>query len=412
LNVSAPVKLAKKGLATFQENVKAAGLDPSAKLQRIYELRMRVVSYVVPFLSLPVGTGRETALGVFIKMNTSASPLRDYDIVVAQLEEAIGESLHDKVSELKEFEPGLAAYGDVEDNVLAIAALLAGKPPLKKTYLEKDFGEQLAKVWPRLRTGVKRGVEFLRDEGIFGEKTLPTEIAFYLVCALWADVPEHGFDDEGNARSTIRKALWRACFTDRYLKTATTRAYADFKQLSLVIAKKPEAGLPELFDDAIYRLPEVGELMSAGWPTKKDRLSKALLALTLRAGGYDFADGAKASAANVDKREYHHVFPVASFKDDTPDGQIYRALNCALITWRTNRKLSANTPLKYIEARTNATNLGESEMRDRLASHLIAYKDMKGNYDDFLAERAKYALDHISTLCEGRRPNLELIKHE
>lgn len=407
-----PGQAGEKRLTDFQARVREGGADPSAFLGRIYELRMRVSSYVVPFLSLPVGTGRETALDVFIKMNTSASPLSDYDIVVAQLEEATGESLHDKVRELKEFEPGLAAYGDAEDNVLAIAALLVGKPPLKKTYLEKEFGEQLASVWPRLRTGVKRGVEFLRDEGIFGEKTLPTEIAFYLVCALWADVPVHGYDDEGNARSIIRKALWRACFTNRYLKTATTRAYADFKQLSLMVMGKTGDASPELFDEATYPLPEAGELTTAGWPTKKDRLPKALLALTLRAGGYDFADGAKANANNVGQREYHHVFPVASFPDGTPDSTIYRALNCALITWRTNRKLSANTPLKYIEERTKASNLGVSEMRDRLASHLIAYKDMLGSYDDFLNERAKYALDHIAALCEGRRPSLEKIKHD
>ena len=256
-------------LEEFLKSVRAAGIDPADKLPRIYELRQRVAGYSIPFLSLPVGTGRETALDVFIKMNTSASPLRDFDIVVAQLEESSGESLHDKVEELKEFAAGVAEYGSVEDNILSIAALLAGRAPLKKTYLEPDFGELLAHVWPRLRLGVKRGIEFLREEGVFSEKVLATEVAFYLVCALWADVPEHGFDAEGNARALIRKTLWRAGFTDRYGKTSATRAFADYKSLSTQIADPRSQIDCELFDDRLYPLPHDEELLSAGWPGRR-----------------------------------------------------------------------------------------------------------------------------------------------
>jgi hypothetical protein len=259
-------------------------------------------------------------------------------------------------------------------------------------------------VWPRLQYGFRRGLEFLRQEGIFGEKLLPSEVAVYLTCALWADVPEHGFDQEGNARATIRKALWRACCTNRYGKTATTRAFADYKTLAAMIAGQ-QSTTPELFDDATYPAPDESELMSAAWPGRKDRLPRAMLAVSLRHGAHDFADGAPATPENIKKREYHHIFPVAGFPDGTPESDINRALNCALITWRTNRKLSASTPAAYIKARTEATTLGEDAIRRRLTTHVVSYDAMvTGDYQGFLEARAKALRAAIQQLCDGAEP--------
>ena len=402
-----PGRSGEGALKNWLAAVKSAGSDPDPSLGRIYDLRQRILGYTVPFLSLPVGTGRETALDVFIKMNTSASPLTDYDIVVAQLEESAGESLHDKVQELLEFEPAVSAYGKVEDNILSVAALLSGKAPLKKTYLEKDFGANVAAVWPRLKKGFKQGISFLRSEGMFGEKTMPSDVVVYLVCALWADVPEHGFDAEGNARSLIRKALWRACFTDRYGKTSATRAFADYKTLHAQITRPGDTTACELFDVQSYPLPEAGELMAAGWPTRKDRLPRALLASSLRAGGLDFADGASAHPDNLSRREYHHIYPVSVLQGERGDTYVNRALNCALVTWRTNRKIAANSPKEYIEDRAAAANLGEDEVRHRLASHLIPYDQLiGGDYEAFLGARAELMLGHIRALCDGRRPSM------
>jgi hypothetical protein len=393
-------------MEAWLETVEAAGHKTNAVLKRIYELRQRVAGYHVPFLSLGAGTGRETALDVFIKMNTSASPLKDYDIVVAQLEEATGESLHDMMQELLEFEPAAKKYGKVEDIVLSVAALLIGKAPLKKTYLEKDFGAGLAEVWPEVKQGFKKGLAFLRNEAIFNEKSLPTDVAVYLICALWARVPEHGFDAEGNARSLLRKALWRACFTDRYGKTSATRAFADYKSLSKMISNADDEEVRcDLFNEELYPLPEIGELVMAGWPGRKDRLPRALLACSLRAGGYDFADGAPIHPDNIERREYHHLYPVGVLGGDRADEKVNRALNCALITWTTNRKVGAKTPKEYIEKRAQAASLGEAEVRQRLESHRVPYDALvAGDYFEFLQSRAELIHKDILSLCEGSIP--------
>ena len=373
--------------------------------RRIEVLRQRVAKYDIPFLSLDVKTGRETALDVFIKMNTSASPLKDFDIVVAQLENAIGESLHDMVDDLIDGVPAASDYGKVEDIILSVAALLMERPPIKKTYLDTSFGEDFANIWERLKHGFKHGIAFLRSEAILNEKCLPSDVAVYLTCALWADVPEHAFDAGGNARSLIRKALWRTSYTSRYGKTSATRSFADYKVLKRMIAGE-DTDPCELFDEQFYPLPDVEQLMLAGWPGRKDRLPRAILATGLRRGGLDFADGAPITADNIRSREYHHLYPVSVLGGDRDDDRVNRALNCALITWTTNRRVGAKTPEEYIGARAEAASLGEAIVRQRLETHGVPYDALiAGDYDAFLIKRAALIAEDMKVLCEGGVPS-------
>lgn len=370
--------------------------------RKIARLRQRVAGYQIPFLALPTSTAQETALDVFIKMNTSATPLKDFDIVVAQLEGAVGDSLHEMIEQLHDAVPAARSYGKTEDLALSVGALLLGKPPLKKSYLEKSFGQGLASVWESVCLGIERGLGFLRDEAIFMDRLVPTDVAVYLTCALWAGVPVHGYDAEGRARSLIRKALWRASFTDRYLKTAATRAFSDYRRIAALISHPHAEEQPELFDEEMNPLPTPEELVRAGWPTQRDRLSRAILAVSLHGGGYDFADGAKATPESIGKREYHHLFPVSVLGADRSDAHVNRALNCALITWRTNRKIAANTPAEYLAARAKDAHLGESEVIYRLESHLIPYEALKaGDYDAFLSARAERVHAAMQKLCQG-----------
>ncbi|WP_294223949.1 DUF262 domain-containing protein [uncultured Shimia sp.] len=393
-----------KGELQMDEWTETAETDKATD-KAIMRLRQRLASYPIPFLSLPVTTEQETALDVFIKMNTSASPLKDFDIVVAQLEGAVGDSLHDMIADLIEKVPAAADYGKVEDVALAIGALLNGKPPLKRTYLDPAFGSELANVWDQIIVGLKRGVSFLRDEAIFNERLLPTEVIVYLTSALWAHVPVDGADQEGRARTLIRKAIWRASFTDRYLKTATTRAFADYKAIQRMIVNPDSGATPDLFDEVQNPLPAAVELIRGGWPSRKDRLGRAIVAVSLYGGGYDFADGAKATADNVRFREYHHVYPRSLLQDQFPDHEVNSALNCALISWKTNRKIAAKTPKQYLEERGRDANATEEQVRQRLESHRVPYDDLEnGDFKMFVETRANLIHLSMQKLCEGSVP--------
>ncbi len=370
-------------------------------------LRGKFLSFNLPFMSLPVTTTKQTALDVFIKMNTSATPLSIYDIVVAQVEAGMGTSLHDLVTDIRTVCPSISAYYSPEDLALYGSALLQGRAPSNATYMAKDFGLKLLENWDALLRGARRTVDFLEQERIFDAARLPTDIVIPVLVALWGLAPED-LDAAGRARTVLRKYMWRAFFSNRYENSTSSRALVDFAELRPLVtgAGKSE---PTIFDEGLHPLPEIQELMDSGWPVRKDRVSRAILALALRNGGVDLADGGAATRANLQQREYHHLFPVAHLVSKKLDGvrvyrddQIYRSLNCALVTWRTNRNISAKEPERYLAERRDGTDLGEAEVRARLGTHLIPFDEMiADDYPGFLEARAKLVHAQMRKLCAG-----------
>lgn len=388
----------------------AADVDTDQLLEIIEQgnrLRQKFQAFNIPFLSLPSSTPKETALNVFIQMNTSATQLSTYDIVVAQVEAGTEKSLHELVSDLKADVPYLEELIDPSDLTLSVSALLQDKAPIKTTFLSKGFSNGLIDNWDIARRGIRRAVQFLEDEKISDSKRLPTDVVVAPLAALWGLAPD-GLDAEGQARTLLRKYLWRACFTERYERTSATRALVDFRDMKSIMEGR--SANATIFNETDYPLPSRDQIVGAGWPVKKDRLPRVVLALSLRAGGYDLADGSLVTRDNLKKREYHHLFPVARLKAENKDDRdIFRALNCALVTWKTNRNISDKTPEKYLAERLEGSSLGEEEVRSRLASHLVPYDEMKtGNYDTFLLHRADAMFDlYAKTL--HRRDGLNII---
>jgi hypothetical protein len=364
-------------------------------------VRQKFAGFNLPFLSLPVTTKKQTALDVFIKMNTSAAPLSTYDIVVAQVEAGMGKSLHDLVADTRTVCPAITAYYAPEELALYGSALLQGRAPTNATYLAKDFGPQLLANWEMFLTGVTRAVDFLEQERVFDSARLPTDVVLPVLVALWAIAP-NGLDAEGHARTILRKYLWRAFFSNRYEKSTNSRALTDSNELTPLVTGK-DGATPAIFDDTQHPLPHQEEIIASGWPVRRDRLARAILAIALKQGGLDLADGSTATRANLAKREYHHLFPVAHLaRLGVPDEEAYLSLNCALVTWKTNRNISDKEPEHYLAERRDGNDLGDAEVKARLASHLIPYDEMvAGDYKAFLKTRASMVHGAMTKLCTG-----------
>lgn len=393
-----------EGTRRFREWAKEAIVDRDERdeiTDKVSVIRGKLAAFNLPYLSLPVTTDKNTALDVFIKMNTSATPLSIYDIVVAQIEAGMGTSLHDLVGDARIHCPVMAEYYPLEDLALNAGALIQGRAPTNATYLSMDFATQLLDNWDTFLVGVSRAAAFLKEEKIFDAVRLPTDVVVPVLVALWALAPEGG-DAEGRARTILRKYMWRAFFSNRYEKSTNTRSLADYGDLQPLVTGAGDAS-PAIFDDEQQPLPQLQELTLAGWPTKKDRVARAILALALREGGLDLADGSPVSRENLAQREYHHLFPDAHLRrQDVSDDAIFRSLNCALVTWRTNRNISDKEPERYLAERRDGTDLGEQEIKARLASHLIPYEEMvSGDYDAFLKKRAELIYAKMTDLCES-----------
>lgn len=367
----------------------------------ISSLRAKVANFPIPFLYLDSTTPRDVAIEVFVKLNTRYVSLTAFDIVVAQVEEATGQSLHDLVDSLKGSIPEIIYYTEPSDLILPIAALLQDKQPNQRGYLNLDF-ERILDDWPKILNGAKELVSFLREEGVLDLQRLPSEAIFAPLAALWAEV-NGSPDKRGNTRILLRKYLWRAFFTTRYDRAVPTALLQDYRALKRVISGENEEEKVPCFDEKTYGFPNKEMLIEARWPKYKDRLARAILLLSQRGGAEDIADGTTASTTSLQQREYHHLYPVAWLRDnDIDEDDAHHALNCILVSWRTNRKISAKEPVKYLLERCEASTLGEAEIRRRLKTHLVDFNLLRaGDYREFLEGRAVACMYAIKSLCGG-----------
>lgn len=412
---NAPDALAKyKAYTATRDKIKA----------EITALRERVTHFNLPYLSLPADTSKDVALQVFINMNTNSKPLSLYDIIVAEVESVAEKSLHALVAGLTEKCPKAGRYGNMSDLILSTSALLQEKLPNTRGMIEMDKKQLLAN-WPKLERGLERMASFLEGQRVFDEARLPTNAVLAVIAAAYEFIPDNG-DYLAKAETLLRRYLWSAFFTDRYENTASSRAFADFKAIKALL-KNPAFTDKELMSVPVlnrseFPLADVDSLMAAGWPKAVGIEARAILAVTTYLGAIDFADHKTATYDSIQKREYHHIFPDALLLEaEIPS---YLALNCALITWKTNRMIGRKDPLEYLKERVQWAD--ENVVRERLKSHLISfdllsnahYAGMDGaefkqkltaDFSEFLRNRAKLVVAAMTSLAEGDSPALETL---
>ena len=418
LNLLRPNEIGRE-LEEYCDSANQGDLEESRHLERkINELRHHIQSYNVPFLALPNNTPAHIALDVFIKTNTTSVRLSAFDIVVAQTEEKTQQSLHELVAVLRSRVPNLDEYEDAESLVLDVACLRQDRPPTRASYPRLDLASMVAE-WDELVEGVSWMVEILEEQRVYDDSRLPTITILPVLAALWGQLPP-ALDELGNALTVVRKYIWRAFLTRRYENSAATRAFQDYRGLRSLVTDSGSAE-PPIFDDEQFPLPTIDELMQARWPKSKDILGRGVLAVSLKAGGRDLADGTAAKRSNLTSREYHHLFPRHVLEEDgglIPQN-INLALNCALISWNTNRDISAKDPVVYLRERTKRGNLGLQEIKRRLRSHAVPYEQLsvgryaeeqnkavraeriRADYKAFLVARAEQMMVPIQELSEG-----------
>jgi len=389
-------------------------------------LRERVTHFNLPFLSLPVNTSADVALQVFVNMNTNSKPLSMFDITVAKVESVAKASLHALQEKTEAEHVELTHYGDLSWTLLTTAALMQNKMPNKGGIDAMDKGT-LVTEWPSLENALVRTANFLARQHIYDEDRLPSAPVVAVLAACLAKVPEDG-DALGRAEQLLRAYMWSAFFTSRYEGAAATRAYQDFKAL-VDLLERPQFGPGDyaqvpVLNRVTYPLPTSEQLTRVGWPKGADRLARAVLAVNLHFGALDFADGHPVSHDSLRKREYHHVFPDALLQEAGIDS--YLALNCALVTWKTNRSIGRKDPLAYLQDRVEWSD--EQTVAQRLRTHLLDYgtlskatyavdgKPLEGealvarlekDFDAFLERRAILVVLAAQHLTDGRLLTLE-----
>lgn len=364
--------------------------------QQLRRYREQVKRFEIPYIRLKASTKPEAVIATFTKVNTQGTPLSPFDLVVARMElhgvdlHALSDSLWTKV-------PGLRRFTRVDDlDILRALTLLSGRKPTQSNMLklEPNF---LEREWSRLERGVQRALSFLEGEMVFDGERIPTEVILPVLFALWAEVPEGGVE-EGNARTLLRQYIWRAFFSNRYERAVNAAVFQDYIALrERLQGSRVKAPIMEA------ELPGLEELANAGWPKRRDRLARAILCVTLRGQAKDIYDGRPVTVENIVAREYHHLFPKKYLRDrGMGDEETDKALNVALITWRTNRQISAASPRMYLE-KAASKMLDDEELADRLRSHLIPMEPfLEEDFQEFLRQRAEMVYRGMEALVDGK----------
>lgn len=382
-------------------------------------MRETLKHFNLPYLRLPSSTSKHTALEVFVKMNTNAKPLKAHDIVVAELEGATGQRLKDLEVALDQQLPRLKTYMSLENAVLQVSALLQDKPPSQIGFFDMNH-HLFMENWDKMSKGLKRALQILESMRIFDSERLPTAVPIPVIAALLATESEHG-DQRASVDKLMRRYTWRSFFTSRYESAASSRAFVDYRALRKVLDDQITEEIVPVLNDEQYPLPTQKELINAGWPRIKRSLSRAILATSTYFGARDFADDTELVAENIRTREYHHIFPDKLLNDAGIPSM--RALNCALITWKTNRTIGRLDPIAYLKDRAQQAP-NASDIDRRLETHLVPYDAIKNagpydalegavlraevepDYEAFLNARAEIVSKFMRLICNGEQPRL------
>lgn len=388
----------------------------------IRNVKETISHFNLPFLALPSQTSKETALQVFVNMNTNSKPLSQYDIIKAEIEGVKGESLDDYQDDLNKKHPSIQFYYELPFLILATSALMQDKLPNQRGMLDMAKNT-LVDNWGKMELGLSEMATFLEGQGIYDQKRLPTNAILAVIAALYTYIPEN-LDSRGNYVLLLRKYMWSSFFTDRYENAAASHAFNDFIALKNIIKKTKkkdgslwsEADVPVL-NRQLYPLATVDELPRVGWPKRENIRGRGIMAVFSKLGAIDFADGSQLSRQQLigGRKHYHHVFPAALLKEVDVESSL--ALNCTLITDKTNLNISNKDPFDYLKDRYNWTS--EDVVDARLKSHLIPITELKrggyanlssndktekvsNDFQAFLLKRAKYVSKAVSILVEGR----------
>jgi hypothetical protein len=415
------------------EKLLMAWMDRKTNItETIRDFRETISHFNLPYLALPSQTSKETALQVFINMNTNSKPLSQYDIIRAEIEGVKGVSLDDYQNNLDTKYPTVHHYFELPYLILATSALMQDKLPNQRGMWDMAKDTMITN-WDDMSAGLSKMATFMENQGIHDQGRLPTNAVLSVIAALYTYIPEN-LDQRGRFETLLKKYMWSSFFTDRYENAAATHAFNDFMTLKRIITGEnkedgttwTESDVPVL-NRELYPVSTEDELLRVGWPKRENIRARAILAVFSRLGAFDFADGAQLSRQHLieGRRHYHHVFPDALLKEAGVES--YLALNCALITDKTNLNISNKDPLKYLMERYDWSS--EEIVDARLKSHLIPIQELKsGGYEglsdtdkqqkvkvdfkQFIMKRASYVTKAVEILLEGKEINASDIMRE
>jgi len=383
------------------------------------EVLSRIRNFEVPTIEIPKVPSEDPVriaelCAIFEKMNSTGVRLSVYDLLTARMYRyrdddgkaidvhALWEATVAQYELLAHFSGGEPdAYGVF---LLRTIALLRGLEVRSKSLVNLK-PERFAEDWSVAARAMERALKRLtstNDDGFgaFGRKWFPYSTMLSPLAALLHVIDRDGLGHK--AYDLLKRWYWASVFTERYAGAVESTILRDYQDM--VTAFRSGAARPQALSEAqtlILDNPNYGL-------RDRSRLNstyRGIMCLIAIRGAKDFAANDAIEFHDLDD---HHIFPRAYLRKLPPltrpsQTEINSIVNRTLIAGTTNRRISRDSPSKYLQRivpRRMDAKIMSTHYIDTGALAAMRCDDFQG----FMDAREKILLAEVRRRVSGGMP--------
>lgn len=360
--------------------------------ERIQAVRA-IRNYIYSMEILDKSLSYEEVTEIFVRVNSLGAKLRGSDLALAQITSRWKGFMTEMESYVAQHKYNQDYFNETGILVKALVSLATGQSKFKS--VNRIPITDLQKSWKDTKTGVDFAVNFLKQNiqvenlSILSSPFLIIPIAYYAVKK----------NQQLTAQDVKKLQYWFyiANMKGRY-SHGSTEGFLDADLLAL----KRTNGLDEMiaqlklqFRDFKVTVEEISG------KTRRSPYFSTLFLILKQRGVKDWASGI-AIGEKLQGRshalQFHHIIPKARLRDAGIESRrINEIANLAFISARTNQKINAKTPEKYIPEIIK--KLGVTAITDQLVSDDPELWNVS-NYDEFLNYRREQIVNTINEFIE------------
>lgn len=360
--------------------------DIASELQEIF------MNYEVPLVTVFNGDIEEVSI-IFERINSTAKTLTIFDLMVAATWSE-NFDLRDEIKSLQE-ELNDKNYGKLDEITLlkCICVVITGNQNRKSIFNLRDKTDDMKASLYKVKSGLFRAIDFLSTElSVTSDSFLPYDFQIVLLTYFFAKVSI----PTPQMQTIIKKWFWRSAFTERYQGANETLLEKDIADCKKLINGEVDNIFEIEFNHTVSKIMKT--LFKKG-----TAFSNSIISLLANQKPRNLVTGTKIDISNAlsnyNRKEFHHIFPLAYLKNKTTINSPNSVCNIAILSSNENKIIGSKPPSNYFQK--IKMSLG-TKYDDVLESNLIPMGDYSGikedDYDFFLESRAEIILDEINKL--------------
>ncbi len=360
-------------------------------VNRLKQLR-DIASYKYRMDILERSLSYEEVTEIFVRVNSLGAKLRGSDLAMAQ----ITATWRDSLKQFEAFQAQIAARGfDVEIGLYIRALVCFATKQSKFLTVNALTLQSLQQGWDAAVEGVEYSVNYLRSNLGVDSVALLSSPYFLITLAVYG--AKHDFSLAPEQESKVRKWLFVANAKGRYSR-GSSETMLD-QDLNAIHKGKDIDGMLDNLKQQFGRLSiEESDLEGRN---RRSGLFKTMFLAFKNIGAKDWHTRLSIDLdhSGVQHRlQFHHIFPKAILGKKYEAKQINDIANLAFIGGKTNRRISAKEPERYIK---EILKKHGPEMFTAQCVPTDTELLSVDRYEDFIMKRRELIIRELDSFIEG-----------